>query len=593
MILNKLLLKTKKFFIYDIIDFAINQENVENLTKTEKVKVFLHYLKSQPIIKIFFIAQIIILNIYSLLRYFKFLEKNTEQNRKIIYDKFQKYNFLKFKKVMELVLALVFLVKYNDEKLIKEKKNLLFKNKGHYENIVIGSGPGGAVTVNTLLKNKRKTLLIEKGYKTSIPKTKHPAQEFFHKWKYSGLSGSIGKFDLQYASAECYGGGSEINSGLYHPIDNLFIKKIVEKNLIENLSEFDDDWSEITSNDEKNKLNEKDQNLINYFDSGSRHLGWRYENVKKFYKSNGSQDKQSMSKTLLKEAENYGLEVLLNHGVKKIKKLNNHWEISFFNKNKKITCNNLFLCCGTPYTLNLLKRSGILPWRYNDNFHFHPMIKIVAKFPLKVNNKINKNVISSQITEFYPKYLFGNAASDIQFLNISAIGNADFRSCVEKDSEYMSILHSTFTNGKCSFLKIPFIDNPIITFNLSKKDFQIVKEGVFNLIKFAFKSGAEYVFLIDNQKTKISSFEEDKIKEILESAQINFSSVHLLGGINFGEKPENLFNSYGKCKNQKYSNLYVNDSSLISENLLKNPQGAIMSLAKRNILNFIAETKND
>ena len=39
--------------------------------------------------------------------------------------------------------------------------------------------------------------------------------------------------------------------------------------------------------------------------------------------------------------------------------------------------------------------------------------------------------------------------------------------------------------------------------------------------------------------------------------------------------------------------LFINDSSLISENLLKNPQGAIMSIAKRNINHFIKENKND
>ena len=33
----------------------------------------------------------------------------------------------------------------------------------------------------------------------------------------------MGKYDLQFASAECYGGGSEINSGLYHEPDKNFL----------------------------------------------------------------------------------------------------------------------------------------------------------------------------------------------------------------------------------------------------------------------------------------------------------------------------------------------------------------------------------
>ena len=82
-------------------------------------------------------------------------------------------------------------------------------------------------------------------------------------------------------------------------------------------------------------------------------------------------------------------------------------------------------------------------------------------------------------------------------------------------------------------------------------------------------------------------------KNILEKIKLSFSAVHLLGGINFGEKKGNLFDSFGEYKIDKYKNLFINDSSLISENLLKNPQGAIMSLAKRNIDHFIREHKND
>ena len=203
---------------------------------------------------------------------------------------------------------------------------------------------------------------------------------------------------------------------------------------------------------------------------------------------------------------------------------------------KEISCKNLFLCCGTPYTLNLLKKSGIIPWSYNDNFHFHPMIKIVAKFPSKVNHKINENVISSQITEFYPNYLFGNAASDIQFLKISAIGNRTFSKDVDKNSEHMAILHSTFTNGKCNFVKIPFLEEPIIIFKINQQEAQMVREGLLNLIKFAFKSGAEYIYILDDSKTRLENFDEVKIKNILENIKLSFSAVHLLGGINFGEK---------------------------------------------------------
>ncbi len=588
----KIIIQNLRFFINDIIIIIVKNERIKDFSQSNRRQLFAHFLKSQQLVKFFFLIHLFFLNIFSFLTGLKSLKSLSFSKREKLYKIFEKNNLIRFKKVTELVTALIFLIKYNNEKLINQKKSSILHIKKHYDNIVIGSGPGGAVTVNNLVKNKFQTLLIEQGYKTSIPKTKHPATEFYHKWKYSGLSGAVGKYDLQFASAECYGGGSEINSGLYHEIDELFIKKLIDKNDVKDLIKSNDEWNSIISSDNYEALNQRDKNLINYFKDGSKTLGWKFESIKKFFKSNGRATKQSMTSTLLKEAEKCGLELLLGHKVEKILKDKDRWIITFSKSPMRISCKNLFLCCGTPYSLNLLKKSGIIPWTYNDNFHFHPMIKIIVKFPLKVNHNINENVISSQITEFYPNYLFGNAASDIQFLKISAIGNEIFSKDIDKNSEYMTILHSTFTNGKCNFIKIPFIEDPIITFKINQEEVQTVREGLLNLIKFAFNSGAEYIYILDESKTKLESFDEKKIKNILEKIKLSFSAVHLLGGINFGEKKENLFDSFGECKINKYKNLFVNDSSLISENLLKNPQGTIMSLAQRNIDHFIKE-QND
>ena len=52
-----------------------------------------------------------------------------------------------------------------------------------------------------------------------------------------------------------------------------------------------------------------------------------------------------------------------------------------------------------------------------------------------------------------------------------------------------------------------------------------------------------------------------------------------------GEKNSCTTDSFGKIK--EYKNLYINDSSLINNKLLRNPQGTVMSIAYRNIENFV------
>ena len=80
----------------------------------------------------------------------------------------------------------------------------------------------------------------------------------------------------------------------------------------------------------------------------------------------------------------------LNSEINKIYQSNGLWKIEFIqNKKKKyITCNNVFLCCGSIDNIKILKNNNLL--KKNNKISFHPMIKVVVKFPEKVNSKIWK-----------------------------------------------------------------------------------------------------------------------------------------------------------------------------------------------------------
>ena len=63
-------------------------------------------------------------------------------------------------------------------------------------------------------------------------------------------------------------------------------------------------------------------------------------------------------------------------------------------------------------------------------------------------------------------------------------------------------------------------------------------------------------------------------------------TIHLFSSCPMGEN-KNLcaVNSYGKLFG--YNNIYINDGSLLPNAPGVNPQGTIMAIARRNILNFI------
>ena len=65
-----------------------------------------------------------------------------------------------------------------------------------------------------------------------------------------------------------------------------------------------------------------------------------------------------MTETLLKQYENLEGKFVLGYKVISIHEDKNKSKIILQKRNEKksIYCKNLFVCCGSPYTLNLLKR---------------------------------------------------------------------------------------------------------------------------------------------------------------------------------------------------------------------------------------------
>jgi hypothetical protein len=560
-------------YFYDIDTFTEHYFNNKKISNKNFRKLYSSILKSQKIILIFIFCHIIIFKILTL--FFK-----NKKYKLFILNVFYKINLFRFNKILQLFFALKQLIQGNNERIFKNNnKSYEYLDEDYHENIIIGSGPSGSITGYKLSKAGFDTLIIEKGNYYSLPKYKHPFSEFQKKWKYVGISGAIGKYDFQYASGECVGGGSEINSGLYHKLDENFLKniKINNKNELLTIKKFE--WEHLLSKEE-NKINTQEEvNLKDYFLSGANKQNLEIENLDIFFKND---KKNSMSETILEDAKKTGCKLLTNTEVIKFEK-NNNWKISLNTNGKKriINSKRLFLCCGAPYSLNLMKKSKCIDKNFNQDFHFHPMLKIIAKFPKKVNSINNINVINSQISHFYPDYLFGNAASNLEFLKIFAFGNKEVISDIENNFEYMSMFHVTYSLGKSDFVKIPYIDDNLIKYNFSNNDLRIVKDGLQNLINFIFNCGAEYIYIQDKEVSKITK--SRNYNDIINNYKFNFSSVHLLGGLKFGESENAVLNSYGKHKSKKFDNLYVNDSSLLTEKLLKNPQGALMSISSQNI----------
>ena len=82
------------------------------------------------------------------------------------------------------------------------------------EYAVVGSGPGGAVTACHLAEAGKDVLLIEEG--GSDAARPFSVKEMATRYREGGLTVALGRPNVNYAEGRCVGGGSEINSGMYH-----------------------------------------------------------------------------------------------------------------------------------------------------------------------------------------------------------------------------------------------------------------------------------------------------------------------------------------------------------------------------------------
>ena len=129
------------------------------------------------------------------------------------------------------------------------------------------------------------------------------------------------------------------------------------------------------------------------------------------------------------------------------------------------------------------------------------------------------------------------------------------------------------------------------TYSIPNSEIKVIKESLLKASKVLFSGGAKNIYLVKSneiEQMSISNY-QNKIESISKTHEIKFSAVHVLGGVKSGENVDCVADSFGKIR--KYKNLYINDSSLLNENLLRNPQGTVMLIAKRNIEKFLSEKK--
>ena len=466
------------------------------------------------------------------------------------------------------------------------------------DNLIIGSGPGGSITAYTLTKGGRECCVVEEGDWRHIGlTTPFSTQELREKYRNGGMTTAFGAPAIAYAEGRCAGGGSEINSGLYHRTPAEILEmwadwyQLRQAGVSDLLDHFDTCEKRLGVSNSTGAIPRASLKLA----EGAEALGWKAIEVPRWFKEmpghphNGI--RQSMTETFLKDARMMGCRVLTNWRARTIRRAGRQWEVcgAGGHGNRELSpilANNLFVCAGAIQTPALLRRNGF-QGNIGNTLQMHPTVKVLARFDEKVNQR-NMGVPVHQVKEHSPAYSFGCAISSPPFLGVALAEFSEELERLESDWEYMAIYYCMITPSSSGTVRtLPYFLDPVVRYQLSESDLVLLSRGLRDLCRCLFGAGAKELFPSVSGLGPLRSVDDlSHIPSCLPRRGSRIMTIHTFCSCPMGENQAVCAtNSFGKVNG--HENLFINDGSILCTAPGVNPQGTIMAFARRNAEHFL------
>ncbi|HVU38617.1 MAG TPA: GMC family oxidoreductase [Opitutales bacterium] len=468
------------------------------------------------------------------------------------------------------------------------------------EILVVGSGPGGSITAALLAEAGRAVLMVEEGPYLALEScAPFSRQEMEQKYRNGGLTVALGQTKIAYVEGRCVGGGSEINSGLYHrtPPDILEawrkefqVKELAEADLQKHFEACEKDLSVSPWPGELPAASQK-------LRDGARKLGWQSQEVPRWFRyeagAGGRGERQSMTRTYVPRFLRAGGKLLPNTRVLRLRRENGRWLAQAGHASGKIielAAENLFLAAGAVHTPALLRRSG-LTRNIGENLRLHPTIKLTAQFQEPVNSA-DLGVPAHQVKEFSPRLSFGCSVSTPPYLALGLLDHPAAARAVPTTWTRQANYYAMITGQGSGHIRVaPGFRDPLVRYRLAPVDQRDLADGVRKLAEMMLAAGAECVFPgVAGWPALVSADDLRRLPEVLPPGRASLITIHLFSSCPMGEnRAKCATDSFGRVHGAE--NLFVADASLLCTAPGVNPQGSIMAIARRNALHFLQQDR--
>lgn len=475
----------------------------------------------------------------------------------------------------------------------------LSETRRRCEVLILGSGPGGSITAWTLAKSGKNVVVTEEG-REFPPNSCEPfsVNELRQKYRAGGMNPLVGSPSIAVVEGKCLGGGSEINSGMYHrtPSETLalwqreFAVRALEGMDLEPHFEACESLLSVRLNPGRLPGPALKMRL------GAETIGWKTKEVPRWFRYGDAPDergqfpgkRQSMSEAAIPRAREHGCEFITGARVSRIGRRRNHWlaEGSLGGEPFEIEADAVFACCGALQTPALLRRSGIRR-NIGDSLACHPTIKVVAVFEEEINDQPG-DVAAQQVIEFAPAMSMGCSVSSPPYLAMAMAEHpgADFD--VRRDWRRAAVFYAMIPGPATGTVRnLPFSTDPLVRHRLEASHLRETADALRKLCRLLFTAGAKALYPgVAGLAPLRNERDLRKIPEELPRAATSLMTIHVFSSCPMGEKRDRCaVDSYGQVFD--HPGLFVNDASILCGAPGVNPQGTIMGLARRNALHYV------